>query len=148
MLADGLSALDKENPDYLRIPMDILKWEYRKDLILNEIVQYAPDIITLQENDHFFDFFLPEMSRRGYTGFFCPKPVSSCLEVSTRADGCTVFINKSTLSCISSYSITYAIDETNTNPEEDYYSPNKLRTGGRLIPRYSFYVCHRSFIEI
>jgi len=125
--------------------MDILKWEYRKDLILNEIVQYSPDIITLHENDHFFDFFLPEMSRRGYTGFFAPKPRSPCLDVSTRADGSSIFINKSTLSCISSYSFTYAIDES-MEPEANYYSANSFYVDGQLFSRYYYDVVRLSSI--
>jgi hypothetical protein len=137
MLADGLSALDKDHGDLCRVSKDVIDWEYRKNLILNEIVQYSPDIITLQEIDHYFDFFLPEMSRRGYTSYFAPKPRSPCLEVSTRADGSAIFINSKTLSCISSFSFTYAIDE-NLEPEAEYYSVNTKYSDGRVVSRYVY----------
>ena len=140
MLADGLSALDKDHGDLCRVSKDVINWEYRKNLILNEIVQYTPDIITLQEIDHYFDFFLPEMSRRGYTSYFAPKPRSPCLEVSTRADGSAIFINSKTLSCMSSFSFTYAIDEI-LEPEAEYYSVNTIHSDGRLVSRYVYYPC-------
>ena len=45
------------------------------------MTQYQPDVITMQENDHYYDFFLPELAALGYDGFFAPKPASACLEV-------------------------------------------------------------------
>eukprot|EP01041_Mallomonas_annulata_P002674 gene2674-5263_t len=78
ILADGLSGLHPDLGEFSRISPCHLKWSYRKDRILNEILQYEPDIISLQEVDHYYDFFLPELSLRGYDGLFAPKPASSC----------------------------------------------------------------------
>ena len=51
-------------------PSWALSWEYRKKGILDEIRQYAADIICLQEveTDQFYHFFLPELKQDGYDG--------------------------------------------------------------------------------
>ena len=40
-------------------------WENRKLQLLHELLQYNPDVITLQECDHYYDFFLPQLSMKG-----------------------------------------------------------------------------------
>lgn len=54
---------------------------------------YNPDIICLQEIDHFKDFFQPLMNRMGYVGSFNPKPDSPCLDClhNVGPDGCALF---------------------------------------------------------
>lgn len=74
-----------------------------------EILQYAPDIITMQEVDHFDDYFFPELNMLGYVGLFAPKPLSACLVVSNSSDGCAIFVNENRLRLISSESITLAL---------------------------------------
>ena len=101
ILADGLSGLRNDRGFLSRVTQRAIDWEYRKDRLLNEIVQYSPDIISLQENDHYYDFFLPELNARGYDGFFAPKPASACLEVSDRSDGCSLFLRRSKLKTVS-----------------------------------------------
>ena len=51
-------------------PSWALAWEYRKKGILDEIRQYAADVICLQEveTDQFYHFFLPELKQDGYDG--------------------------------------------------------------------------------
>lgn len=94
ILADGLSGLRTDLGAFSRASRDFLKWEHRGPLILEEILQYDPDVITLQECDHFYDYFLPELEKYGYLGFFAPKPASACLEVSSRSDGCAMFLRR------------------------------------------------------
>lgn len=60
----------------------------------------CPDVCR-QEVDHYYDFFLPELSKLGYTGYFAPKPSSSSLEVPLSADGCALFIKQDKLRVIS-----------------------------------------------
>ena len=75
MLADGLSGLRDDLGAFSRISNPItINWSHRRDLILHEILQYNPDIITLQECDHFYDWFLPLLQAEGYDGVFAPKP--------------------------------------------------------------------------
>jgi len=94
MLADGLSGLRADLGAFSRARADDLLWDNRKSQLLHEIVQYKPDLITLQECDHYYDFFLPELSAMGYDGLFAPKPSSACLEVSENSDGCAIFLKR------------------------------------------------------
>lgn len=109
VLADGLSGLRSDLGKFSRVGKDVLDWETRKPQILNEIVQYSPDIITLQECDHYYDYFFPELSNLGYSAFFAPKPTSACLEVSQSCDGCALFIRKSKLRVLSCEAKTLAL---------------------------------------
>jgi len=94
MLADGLSGLRDDLGAFSRAKAEDLQWDNRKSRLLHEIVQYSPDVITLQECDHYYDFFFPELSEKGYIGLFAPKPSSACLEVSENSDGCAIFLKK------------------------------------------------------
>lgn len=60
--------------------------------MLEEIVQYSPDIACLQEVDH-FKFLSNAIGPLGYTGVFLPKPDSPCyyIEGNTGPDGCAIF---------------------------------------------------------
>ena len=95
MLADGLSGLRQDLGAFSRVTAEDMNWEKRGKLLLHEILQYDPDIITLQECDHYYDCFLPELDARGYDGMFAPKPASACLEVSDNSDGCAIFVRRS-----------------------------------------------------
>ena len=60
MLADGLSGLQKDLGAFSRIQKGDIDWdESRKYSLLYELLQYDPDVITLQECDHYYDWFLP-----------------------------------------------------------------------------------------
>merc|ERR1719464_1052793 len=48
-------------------------WRNRRERLIDVSLQADPDILCLQEVDHFDDFFEPELRRRGYTGYFAPK---------------------------------------------------------------------------
>lgn len=66
-------------------------WEVRKLQLLAEIVRSNAEVITLQECDHFHDFFLPALQKMGYDGIFCPKANSACLYTGWYPDGVAVF---------------------------------------------------------
>lgn len=91
ILADGLSGLRPDLGEFSRITADILAFDFRKSKLLQHILDHDPDIVTLEECDHFDDYFQPELLTRGYYGMFCPKPNSPCLEYSSNGDGCAVF---------------------------------------------------------
>jgi Endonuclease/Exonuclease/phosphatase family len=124
-LADGLSGLRPDLGHFNRASKDFLVWEHRKSRILHEITQYEPDIITMQEVDHYYDFFLPELSVRGYTGFFAPKPTSACLEVSENEDGCAMFVKRSKLRVISCESKTLALSIAGLNTDGELVEDDK-----------------------
>lgn len=117
MLADGLSGLRDDRGFFSRVSRKAISWDYRKDLLLHEITQYSPDIITLQENDHYYDFFLPELDAMGYDCFFAPKPASACLEVSDRSDGCSMFFRRDKIKVLSSETVTYVLSSSDVENE-------------------------------
>lgn len=100
VLADGLSGLRSDLGGFSRARKDWLNWDKRKHMLLREILQHDPDIITLQECDHYHDFFLPALADQ-FDGVFSPKPASACLEVSQRSDGCAIFVRRSKLKLVS-----------------------------------------------
>ena len=111
ILADGLFGLRDDLGAFSRTQKEDVSWSRRKIQLLHEITQYNPDIITLQECDHYYDTFLPELAAKGYDGLFAPKPASACLEVSDNFDGCAIFINRNKLRIVSSETITFALSK-------------------------------------
>ena len=76
----------------MRCPTAALEWSTRRLYILQEILSVDPDVLTLQEVDH-FGFFKHLLATCGYEGFFFPKPDSPTLYVPNNngPDGCAVF---------------------------------------------------------
>lgn len=73
--------------------MAALKWDYRKALIIQEILRSGASILCLEEVDHFEDFFKPTLAQHGFDGFFLPKVDSPCLifPENNGPDGCAMF---------------------------------------------------------
>ncbi|KAM9356791.1 nocturnin-like [Symphorus nematophorus] len=93
-------ALGEGKDGFIRCPLDALNWQERKYLILEEILTYRPDILCLQEVDHYYDTFQPIMASLGYHGSFLAKPWSPCLDVEQNngPDGCALFYRRSRFS--------------------------------------------------
>ncbi|XP_069027004.1 nocturnin-like isoform X2 [Embiotoca jacksoni] len=93
-------ALGEGKDGFIRCPLDALNWHERKYLILEEILTYRPDILCLQEVDHYYDTFQPIMAGLGYHGSFLAKPWSPCLDVERNngPDGCALFYRRSRFS--------------------------------------------------
>ena len=125
ILADGLSGLRPDLGAFSRVKREHMNWDNRKHRLLQEILQYDPDVITLQECDHYYDFFLFELMRRGYSGHFAPKPASACLEVSTNSDGCAIFHKKDVLEVISSQVRHHTVCICVTNKLTCLYAPKR-----------------------
>ena len=66
---------------------------YRKWRLIEEIIREGtePDILTLQECDHFYDFFLPILQLFGYEGIFCSKALSPSCQFGYYSDGVALF---------------------------------------------------------
>eukprot|EP00596_Hydrurales_sp_CCMP1899_P008778 CAMPEP_0119034888 /NCGR_PEP_ID=MMETSP1177-20130426/1907_1 /TAXON_ID=2985 /ORGANISM="Ochromonas sp, Strain CCMP1899" /LENGTH=349 /DNA_ID=CAMNT_0006992691 /DNA_START=266 /DNA_END=1312 /DNA_ORIENTATION=+ len=133
MLADGLSGLRQDLGAFSRVTSEDMDWDKRGKLLLHEILQYDPDVITLQECDHYYDCFLPELNARGYDGMFAPKPASACLEVSDSSDGCAIFVRRNKMFITSAETITYTLAQADVKlgKEEDKKpeKPRKSRPG-------------------
>ncbi|KAF7654190.1 hypothetical protein LDENG_00073020 [Lucifuga dentata] len=93
-------ALGEGKDGFIRCPLEALNWQERKYLILEEILTYRPDILCLQEVDHYYDTFQPIMASLGYHGSFLAKPWSPCLDVEQNngPDGCALFYRRSRFS--------------------------------------------------
>ncbi|XP_041800299.1 nocturnin-like [Chelmon rostratus] len=93
-------ALGEGKDGFIRCPLDALNWQERKYLILEEILTYRPDILCLQEVDHYYDTFRPIMASLGYHSSFLAKPWSPCLDVEQNngPDGCALFYRRSRFS--------------------------------------------------
>lgn len=88
-------ALGQMNDNFSKCPDEALEWNHRRFLIVEELVEYSPDVICLQEVDH-FNFISHILETQGYTGLFFPKPDSPCIYINGNngPDGCAIFYRK------------------------------------------------------
>lgn len=63
---------------------------------------YDPDIIALEEVDHFEDYYLPSLKELGYEGLFAAKRDSPCLKFPNNSgpDGCALFYDRERFSLV------------------------------------------------
>lgn len=81
-------------------PAWALSWDYRKELILNEIISSDADFLCLQEVDvaQYEDYFTKNLSPRDYEGVYWPKSRAKTMnnEQDRRlVDGCATFYRAS-----------------------------------------------------
>merc|ERR1711871_457961 len=76
-------------------PMWALSWNFRKGLILNELISYDADILCMQEvqADHFESFLYPQLSQQGYEGLY-KKKTREAFGPKGRIDGCAMFYKR------------------------------------------------------
>ncbi|KAG8453906.1 hypothetical protein GDO86_000507 [Hymenochirus boettgeri] len=110
-------ALGEGKDNFVKCPIEALKWEERKYMILEEILIYQPDVLCLQEVDHFFDTFQPILSRLGYQCTFLAKPWSPCLDVehNNGPDGCALFFLQERFQLVNSAKIRLSARTLKTN---------------------------------
>lgn len=97
-------TLGMHNDGFVRCPVEALTWECRRYQVIQEIVQNDPDIICLQEVDH-FKFLQKILATQNYEGVFFPKPDSPCLYINDNngPDGCAVFYKKDRLELLNHF---------------------------------------------
>ena len=90
----------------MRCPLDALSWQTRRLRILEEILRVDPDVLTLQEVDH-YGFLKHTLAICGYEGVFFPKPDSPTLYVKDNhgPDGCALFFKNTKLSIVEKQTI-------------------------------------------
>ena len=80
-------------------PSWALSWEYRKELILTEIMNYEADFLCLQEVDiaQYEDYFIQHLKGQDYEGVYWPKSRYKTMAESDRrqVDGCATFYKAS-----------------------------------------------------
>jgi CCR4-NOT transcription complex subunit 6 len=76
-------------------PMWALSWNFRKGMILNELISYDADILCMQEvqADHFESFLYPQLSQLGYEGLY-KKKTREAFGPKGRIDGCAMFYKR------------------------------------------------------
>ncbi|KAK3828312.1 MAG: Endonuclease/exonuclease/phosphatase [Benniella sp.] len=84
-------------------PSWALSWEYRKELILQEILAYSADIVCLQEveSGQYEDYFKDQMKQQAdYDSVFFPKSRAKTMAEKDRksVDGCATFFKASKFS--------------------------------------------------
>ncbi|KAH9313541.1 hypothetical protein KI387_022168, partial [Taxus chinensis] len=68
---------------YHHIPSNLIDWSSRKRLICQELDMWKPDIMSLQEVDH-FDELIQHFGKKGYSGIFKGRTGQA-------RDGCAMF---------------------------------------------------------
>jgi len=109
-------ALAESHDNFVGLPEGTLDWNARRLHILHEIIAYNPDIICLQEVDH-FKFLKSALNPLGYRGIFCSKPDSPCiyLENNNGPDGCALFFRHDKFELISASSRVIEIWKIQSN---------------------------------
>eukprot|EP00040_Diaphanoeca_grandis_P043075 m.266921 g.266921 ORF g.266921 m.266921 type:complete len:410 (-) comp70129_c0_seq1:195-1424(-) len=79
------------NFDAVPKPEVVFNFQTRKYRLLEEITRQSAAIITLQEVDHFYDFFEPALLKYGYAGLFQHKASSDAPACGWTSDGVAVF---------------------------------------------------------
>ncbi|KAL4659817.1 CCR4-NOT transcription complex subunit 6-like isoform X1 [Arapaima gigas] len=92
-------------------PSWALNWEYRKKAIMQEILGCNADIISLQEveTEQYYNYFLVELKKQGYEGFFSPKSRARTMSESDRkhVDGCAIFYKTEKFSLVQKHTVEF-----------------------------------------
>ncbi|EEP75764.1 conserved hypothetical protein [Uncinocarpus reesii 1704] len=87
------------NQQYGYVPSKALAWEFRQDLLLNEIRGHNADIVCLQEIDQksFHGYFREQLAYNDYKGVYWPKGRAQGMpeEEAKYVDGCATFFKGS-----------------------------------------------------
>jgi CCR4-NOT transcription complex subunit 6 len=93
-------------------PARALSWDYRKKIILDEIIERDADILCLQEmaTDVYRGFFSKELANHDYRGIHWPRPKAKTMSEKDAAgvDGCAVFWKQSKFILLDSTLVDYA----------------------------------------
>ncbi|GLT88353.1 hypothetical protein SLE2022_063830 [Rubroshorea leprosula] len=94
---------------YSYCPSWALSWPYRRQNLLREIVGYRADIVCLQEvqNDHFEEFFAPELDKHGYQALYKRKTNEVYTGNPHTIDGCATFFRRDRFSHVKKYEVEF-----------------------------------------
>ncbi len=119
---------------YPYTPLAALAWDYRKELILQEIQSEDPDFVCLQEvnTNSFEEFFSMKLAYADYKGIFWPKTRSKTMSEKDAkvADGCAAFYKASKYILLDKQVIDFAniaIHRPDMKNQHDIYN--------RVMPR-------------
>ena len=94
---------------YSYCPPWALSWSYRRQNLLRELLGYDADVLCLQEiqSDHYEDFFLPELTRAGYSAVYKRKTGEMFTGGAYAFDGCATFFRKDSFTLIKKYEVEF-----------------------------------------
>jgi len=97
-------------------PAAALDWRTRRWRLLQEMLSHSPDILCLQEVDH-FPLYQAALGSVGYEGKFVPKPDSPCIymEGHSGPDGCAIFYRAGAFDLLSLESRTLQVWKVESN---------------------------------
>ncbi|KAI9829242.1 MAG: Glucose-repressible alcohol dehydrogenase transcriptional effector [Sarea resinae] len=115
-------------------PALALSWDYRKDLILQEIREQNADFFCQQEVDeqNFAEFFRPQLAYNDYKGIFWPRPRARTMgeKEAKLVDGCATFYKHSKYVLLDKQYVDFAntaINRPDMRGEHDIFN--------RVMPR-------------
>ncbi|GAA5983210.1 hypothetical protein JCM11641_006851 [Rhodosporidiobolus odoratus] len=92
-------------------PSWALSWEYRKELILQEVLNYGSDIVCLQEVDseQYENYFLEHLSAQEYDGVHYSKSRARTMSGDEKrsVDGCATFFKNTTFALVEQHLIEF-----------------------------------------
>ncbi|KAG8906707.1 Glucose-repressible alcohol dehydrogenase transcriptional effector [Tulasnella sp. 403] len=104
-------------------PSWALAWDYRKELILTEIINYEADFLCLQEVDaaQYEEYFMRHLEPQGYDGIFSPKSRARTMPESQRrhVDGCATFYKKDKYSLVEHQLIEFGSSSNHNSSGDD-----------------------------
>ncbi|XP_068608178.1 protein angel homolog 1 [Brachionichthys hirsutus] len=92
---------------YAHCPPEVLDWNYRRHILLEEILKWTPDILCLQEvqENHYHEQLHPALSEMGYKCVYKRR-------TGTKTDGCATCYRSSSFSEISVTPLEFFRPET------------------------------------
>lgn len=122
-----------KNGLYSYCPTWALAWPYRRQNLLKEIISYHADIVCLQEvqNDHFEEFFSPELDKHGYQAFYKKKTTEPFRGIGNKVDGCATFFRRDRFSHIKKYEVEFnkaaqSLTDAVIQPSQKEFALNRL----------------------
>ncbi|KAG0614641.1 hypothetical protein M758_6G192700 [Ceratodon purpureus] len=122
ILAD-VNAWTHYNELYWHIQRYILDWDERKKKILRELGLWSPDIICLQEVDHYEDLN-GELEKEGYVGMYTSRTGAT-------RDGCAMFWRKNRFELLEGEDIKFKDHNLKDNVAQLCVLQTKSKTLGR-----------------
>jgi nocturnin len=121
LLARGLSSPPAYG-GFVMSPAASLHFDrYRRYRLMEEILRFEPDVVTLEELDQYDDFFQPLMNKFGYDSLYQPKLDAPTLsiwnekmkeedkshQIPYNSDGCAIFWRRDILDGVECNSMNY-----------------------------------------
>lgn len=110
---------------YAYTPSWALDWSYRRETLLEELVNASADVVCLQEIDseQYSDWFYPKLKERGYDGIHYPRTRARTMSADDAklVDGCATFWKRDKFKLIETQVIEFnqiALNKTDMRTED------------------------------